>query len=167
MEAFKKYAIRAPSATIAINDLNPEQGSSTIKYEWAVFMMLPSLIAETLSLLIKIVEICVANIFNLKLILAMATNGRGTINIKNKIGKANCLKYSFPKNKSTKPVITKIRENPEVKNICHRELTTWIKIPEIKKAQPNLLGWAFVLKIFSSLSQIRKMLIKGTKKPWL
>lgn len=167
LEALKKYAIKVPRAIMAIKDLMPEQGSSTIKYERAVFIILPSLIAGMPSLLISRVEILAINIFNLKLIVAIETSGRGSIKSRNKMGKTNSFRCSLPKNNKTIPIITRMRENAEVENTCHNELVAWIEMPQIKNIQPQPSGLMGILESLDRFSQMRNTLTGGTRKPWL
>jgi hypothetical protein len=123
--------------------------------------------AGTPSLLIRKVDIWAANIFNLKLILAIATSGRGTIKTINKIANQICLKNAFPKNNKTRPIKTRIKENPEEKYILQSALMVCMDIPDIKNNQPHFEGLIFILLKLSFFSQMRKILIKGTKNPWL
>jgi hypothetical protein len=131
-------------------------------------MTLPSLIAGIPNLFTINVETCAAKIFSLKLKLAIATIGRGTIKARNDMGNNSSRKKSFPNKSKTNPISTMIKENPEAKEILKAAHRIWINKPKMNNNQPDFSGLTFILFNNCSLfNQIKKILIKGTKNPWL
>jgi hypothetical protein len=167
-DSLLRYAIRHPRAISAINDLIPEHGSSTTRYECAVLIILPSRTAAIPIAFTAITDNCDAKIFKRKLIFEIATKGRGIMNMRNRIGKRSFLRNCMPRNKSTRPIIMGINANPELKYTCQNALMIWIRIPEIKKIQPIFFAGKGVIAANSlRFNHTRKAEITGINIPWL
>jgi len=122
----------------------PEHGSSTTRYECAVFIILASHTALIPIAFTKKQEILDARSFNLKLRLAIATIGKGIMNTRKNKGNRSFLRCTGPRDNKISPVIIRIRAKPELKYTCHKALIIWMRIPAIKMLQPSLYDGAGV-----------------------